>query len=85
VAERLVSAARDIAIQVPWTISESGPVEIDVTAQHATRDAQPRSDTVAFNLTGNSAVPIPNPSPVGVTAAIGAALGLAQATRSRRV
>lgn len=46
-------------VRVPWKVSESGPVEIEVIPTHATRGTPAPTQEVAFELDGKSAVPIP--------------------------
>lgn len=70
-----------VDVRVPWTVSLEGPVEVDLSAEHADRGTPLAERTVGFQLEGNSAVPIPGPGPGIALAAVGLALLV---RRSRR-
>ncbi len=58
-------------VEVPWKVSEEGPVEVRFTPSHAQRGDRGPQAEIGFELDGNSVVPIPGPSPWLVVALVG--------------
>lgn len=64
----------NLEVRVPWSLSLEGPVELDLSPEHADRGTELAPRQVAFQLEGNSAVPVPGPGPWVALAAVGLAL-----------
>lgn len=68
------TAIAEADVRVPWSLSVSGPVVIEVSASHLQRGTPLNTQEVEFGIDGRSAVPVPGPGPWAILGAVGAAL-----------
>lgn len=73
----------NLAVEVPWSLSLSGPVIVELSPTHATRGTAATPVETEFQLNGNSAVPVPGPGIADVIVLAGV-VAIALAARKRR-
>lgn len=68
-------ATTNLEVLMPWTVSQSGTVVVELSPTHARRGTPLGDVELRFQLHGNSAVPIPSvPPPLAILAVVGLAV-----------
>lgn len=73
----------NLDVEVPWSVSLSGPVIVELSPTHAERGTAAKTIEAEFQLEGNSAVPVPGPGVSDLLVLAGVA-AIALAARKRR-
>lgn len=73
----------ELELRVPWKVSVDGEVAVEIVPTHAERGVRGPTQTVSFQLEGDSAIPVPGPGPLMVPAILAGALMLARRRHDR--
>ncbi len=77
------TATPELELRVPWKVSVDGEVAVEIVPTHAQRGVSGPTQTVSFQLEGDSAIPVPGPGPAIVPAILAGVFLLSRRRQAR--